>query len=358
MPRTKGLTALVLGLLLASGTLWLWTIGPLASSSGELPPEVYTKPGQLIQVESGRTLNLMCFGEGSPVVILESGAWGSTAAWRKVQGSLASFTRACSYDRAGLGLSDPAQRPSSAANIKDDLHRMVTAAGIPKPFILVGHSAGGAYALLYAAQHRQEVAGLVLLDPYQAEFDHALSASGPAGDEVKAWALQQSGKLAADLEACLSLAKADWPSAQENRPSLCAPQGGFSILAREMARQSERPHTWEAMLSESMNLSHEVQDAYSNSDLQVLAALKDANFDNLPILLLTPATRQAPPTLNQNNFEMALAVERNLQNNLVARSHAGRVIPVQDSGHQIQLDQPQIVIDSIEDLVMRHRQAH
>jgi pimeloyl-ACP methyl ester carboxylesterase len=358
VPKPKGFAALTLGLLLACGGLWLWTMGPLSASTDELPSEVYTSPGQLIEVERGRSLNLLCFGEGSPVVMLESGAWGSAAAWRRVQGSLASFTRTCSYDRAGLGFSDPAQRPSSADNIADDLHRLIAAAGIQKPLILVGHSAGGAYALTYAAQHRRDVAGLVLLDPYQAEFDHALSASGPAGEEVRKWAQRESEKLARDLETCLSLARADWPSVKENRPSLCAPQAGLSILAREMTRQSERPHTWEAMLSESISLSHEVDGAYSNTDLQVLASLKDAEFDDLPIFLLTPATRQAPPELSQNSFEAALAVERTLQKNLVAGSRSGKIVPVQNSGHQIQLDQPQTVIDATEDLVLSIRKAH
>jgi pimeloyl-ACP methyl ester carboxylesterase len=78
-----------------------------------------------VAVDGTRRLNLFCLGNGSPVVIFEAGLGGDSLDWRNVQGGVARFTRACSYDRASYGFSDAATRPSGAANAMDDLHRLV-----------------------------------------------------------------------------------------------------------------------------------------------------------------------------------------------------------------------------------------
>ena len=120
------------------------------SPTGSLPSRLYTHAGHLVAVEPGRRLNLRCLGTGQPTVMMESSLWDTSMTWRKAQGQIAQFTQVCSYDRAGLGFSDAARRPSTALNTADDLHRLVTAAGIQRPFVLVGHDAGGLYATVYA----------------------------------------------------------------------------------------------------------------------------------------------------------------------------------------------------------------
>ncbi len=85
----------------------------------------------------------ICTGSGQPTVTLEAGSGNSMMTWRHVQAEVASFTRVCAYDRAGLGFSDAATRPSNDANIVDDLHRLLEAADIPIPIVFVGHSLGG-----------------------------------------------------------------------------------------------------------------------------------------------------------------------------------------------------------------------
>ena len=124
----------------------------------------YTHAQRLVEVEPGRRLNLYCLGEGKPTVIFEAGLGGDNSAWARVQPAIAAHTRACSYDRAGIGFSDPARRPSDSANIVDDLHRLLNAAAIKPPYILVGHSLGGMHVRLYADTYLGEVAGMVLVD--------------------------------------------------------------------------------------------------------------------------------------------------------------------------------------------------
>lgn len=110
----------------------------------------YTHAQRLVEVESGRKLNLYCLGEEAPTVVFVSGLADDTSAWARVQPAIAAHTRVCSYDRAGLGYSDAGRRPADSANIVDDLHRLLNAASIRSPYILVGHSMGGMHVRLYA----------------------------------------------------------------------------------------------------------------------------------------------------------------------------------------------------------------
>ena len=113
----------------------------------------------------GRALFISCAGTGSPTVVLEAGGGNAADTWASVQPEVARFTRVCSYDRAGLGQSDPA--PSGVRTVQDsvdDLHALLAAADISGPIVLAGHSFGGLIARLYASQYPDDVAGVVLVD--------------------------------------------------------------------------------------------------------------------------------------------------------------------------------------------------
>jgi pimeloyl-ACP methyl ester carboxylesterase len=117
----------------------------------------------------GRELFLHCTGAGSPTVLFQGGL---TTDWVGVQSKVARFTRACSYDPAnGLwGRSDPAPTPRTAKDVVADLDALLAAAQVPGPYVLVGHSNGGLFVQLYAGEHQEEVAGLVLLDAVSVDY--------------------------------------------------------------------------------------------------------------------------------------------------------------------------------------------
>jgi pimeloyl-ACP methyl ester carboxylesterase len=119
--------------------------------------------GRIVDV-GGYKMHIDCIGEGSPAVILESGLGDTYISWRKVQPEIAKFTRVCSYDRAGLGYSDPTPQPRTSRVIAEQLHGLLEAAAIAPPYVLVGHSMGGFDVRLYASLYRSEVAGIVLVD--------------------------------------------------------------------------------------------------------------------------------------------------------------------------------------------------
>ena len=99
-------------------------------------------PGEMFDLQSHR-LHLLSMGRGSPAVILESGLMSTVLSWENVQAEIAKSTRAVSYDRAGLGWSDPGPAPRDAEQIVSELHRLLERAHVSPPFILVGHSFGG-----------------------------------------------------------------------------------------------------------------------------------------------------------------------------------------------------------------------
>ncbi len=126
----------------------------------------YPPPGQMVDV-GGHQMHLYCTGanaNGSATVILETGEGSISSAWALVQPKVAEATQVCSYDRAGMGWSDPSAEPRDAQHIAQELHTLLHNANIPGPYVLVGWSYGGLYVREYAGQYGDEVAGLVLLD--------------------------------------------------------------------------------------------------------------------------------------------------------------------------------------------------
>lgn len=119
--------------------------------------------GQLVDV-GGRNMHIHCTGEGSPTVILDSGLGDSYLSWHKVQPEIAKFTHVCSYDRAGLGFSDPSSQPRTSKVIAEELRALLQAAGVPPPYVIVGHSMGGYDVRVYASIYRSDIVGMVLVD--------------------------------------------------------------------------------------------------------------------------------------------------------------------------------------------------
>ena len=144
-----------------------------ARDASQLPPRV----GQAVDI-GGRTLNIYCSGEGTPTVILEPGGNSPGYAQLWLQSKVAAFTRACWYDRAGVGWSDPPSSPRTSASVVIDLHEALQRAGILPPYVMAGGSVGGEYVHIYTARYPPDVAGLVLIDsavPDMHEPDFALS---------------------------------------------------------------------------------------------------------------------------------------------------------------------------------------
>jgi len=137
-------------------------VGGLMSAWGAPKPR-----GQLVEIEPGRKLRLVCEGPASdrPVVWLEAGAFGFAADWGATQEALtAAGWRSCAYDRAGMGYSPEGPSPRDGIAIVGDFEKLVAASGEPGPYILVGHSMAGLRLREYAGRNPDKIAGIVLVD--------------------------------------------------------------------------------------------------------------------------------------------------------------------------------------------------
>jgi pimeloyl-ACP methyl ester carboxylesterase len=132
-----------------------------------------------VEIPGGRHLYLECHGSGSPTVIFEAGlrsrgdiwTWSREGVGTGVQPRVSPFTRACFYDRPGtlahfpyVSRSDPVPMPRSTGEVVADLHTLLSAAGVPGPYVMVGASTGGLIVRQYASTYPVEVSGLVLVD--------------------------------------------------------------------------------------------------------------------------------------------------------------------------------------------------
>ena len=164
----------VLGALLIVAALsgatyqWLATRRDLAAT----PP-----PGHLVDI-GGYRLHLWCTGDGAPAVILDTGLGGSSAGWGFVQPDVARFTRVCSYDRAGMGYSDPGPSPRTARRIANELAELLGRSGIAGPVVLVGASIAGFDVRVFASDYPDRAAGLVLVDASHEDDAHEVTADG------------------------------------------------------------------------------------------------------------------------------------------------------------------------------------
>jgi pimeloyl-ACP methyl ester carboxylesterase len=121
---------------------------------------------RVVRIGKGRRLYVSCVGSGSPTVVMEAGDADTGDSFSYVASELAGTTRACFYDRANLGQSGPAPGPRGLPELVGDLERLLAAARIPGPYVLVGSSGGGYIVAGYALRHPAETAGLVMFDTF------------------------------------------------------------------------------------------------------------------------------------------------------------------------------------------------
>jgi pimeloyl-ACP methyl ester carboxylesterase len=140
------------------------------------------RPGTYYDVD-GRQMYIYCVGSGSPAVVIESGLSSDSLGWYGVQRELGKRTRVCAYDRSGLGLSEPRPGGRNAETIAQELHELLNQAGVQRPIVPLGWSAGGLYVREYARQFPKEIAGVALIE---SSFPRQLDALPGARDSYEA----------------------------------------------------------------------------------------------------------------------------------------------------------------------------
>ena len=141
----------------------------------------YPQIGTSVDI-GGRTLNIYCSGEGTPTVIFQTFGHASGYSWIGIQPEVAKFTRACWYDRAGYGWSEPGPMPATYQSVASDLHALLQAAAVPPPYVLIGANAAALHIRLYNSLYPHDVAGVVMINALDVDRPQAAvpdSAKGP-----------------------------------------------------------------------------------------------------------------------------------------------------------------------------------
>jgi pimeloyl-ACP methyl ester carboxylesterase len=277
----------------------------------------YPPPGQLVDVGDYR-LHLQCVGQGSPTVVLDAGLGAFSLDWGAVQPEIATSTRVCAYDRAGLGWSDPGPRPRGPQQFANELHTLLTNAGIQGPYVLVAHSISGKTARLFASQHPNEVAGMVLIDARHESVDEHLTPEQVKAEDTEQRQFQDMIKWMARFGLVRLLWAPAWPSVLPGSENL-SPDTRTAIGVLQA-----RPRQIENAFAEGQGRMD------SNTLLRAAAPLGDA-----PVVVV--ASSQSIDHLPY--WKEAQQIMTGLSSN-------SRLI-VAPSGHTVHFEQPGLVVESI-----------
>jgi pimeloyl-ACP methyl ester carboxylesterase len=337
--------------------LSLCSFAPLAAA--ETPSVIdnpaYTRAQQLVEVAPGRRLNLYCVGSGSPTVIFEAGLGIEAGTWGLVQPAVAAHTRACSYERAGLGFSDPADRPGTAANAVDDLHHLLAAAGIKPPYVLVGHSYGGMIVRLYADLYPKDVVGMVLVDTAKEDWPMAFWKIDPEQHDWKTlWndAFSEHSKSVQAEQQCVDAARAKTLKAGSALFDQCVPPP-FPKYGKAMGDAYGKLHVMPAFQAASMS---EDANLFTASADQVRAARRW--YGDMPLIVLTPAypavmPKNVPPDETQAHWTAETHAQLAMDDQMAALSKKGEARQVENTMHYIQLQQPEAVTKAVMDVLQQ-----
>lgn len=301
----------------------------------------YTHPQRLVEIEPGHRLNLYCIGKGSPTVVFDSGLTDETAVWALVQPAIAAHVQACSYDRAGSGYSDPGRRAGTSKNTVEDLHRLLTAAAIKPPYVLVGHSYGGMNVRLYANLHLSEVAGMVLVDPSEEDWVKSVWKLDP---QQRTFAQYHDDNFE--------------PFWQGLRECAVAAKNGFVEGTELYKRCVPDPNPRFSAAINAAYLNIHISPAYQQATLTESESVHEASSDQLrtarrwygamPLIVLASSPRaKLRPDETQEHMDAVNRVHLFLFDQMALQSSRGVVRIVPDSEHNIQMTQPKAVTAAI-----------
>jgi pimeloyl-ACP methyl ester carboxylesterase len=312
---------------------WVWLFG--AKAKARLAAK-YPAPGKLVDV-GGYRLHINCRGQGGPTVVMESGNGNFSLNWGHVPQEVAKFTRVCTYDRAGLGWSDRSPQPRTAHNLVADLHTLLARSGVVPPYVLVGHSLGGMLLRLYAREYPDQVVGLVLVDSSHEEqllrFPEALLRLSRRADKLMNGILRLMQLLISG--GVLALAPKLFP-----RQMLIMAAG-------------EDKDTFRGVVSaDTKNLAVMQEEiAVAPDHFAAVHAAQITTLGDLPLIVLSHGKAQHMPGLSAEVNREFEQTWQQLQDELTAQSSRGKRIVAEQSGHYIQFDQPELVIDAIREVV-------
>lgn len=291
----------------------------------------YPPQGKLVDI-GGFCLHLNCVGNGTPTVIMDAGGGASSITWGLVPSEIAKFTRVCTYDRAGFGWSNPnLTKPRTSQQSVDELHLLLNKAEIEPPYILVGHSLGGANMRLYASQYPENVVGLVLVDSVH---ENQMTPEMWNSLEREFW-LYLVLELATRFGVLRLIGEMNLlPIIEDIKQEIKKYPQAVQALFDTYKSYYYHPHYWATYKSERANIKT------SFEQLQAITSL-----GNLPLIVLSQGSKH--PKMSDERFHYWAS----LQLELTKLSSNSQHIIAENSGHLIPLEQPELVVSAVHQLM-------
>ena len=290
----------------------------------------YPAPGKFVDV-GGRRIQIDCRGSGTPTVVFESGLdLSGSLSWVGVHDSIAKTTRACAYSRAGIMWSDPTDGAQTGTKIADDLHTALTNAGERPPYVLVAHSLGGPYAMIYTKYFGSDVAGLVFVDASHPDQVSRMK-------DLTPFSLMNATKPLRIASHFSDIGFVRKMAAVDSAP----PQPASAAKATAAYTSTSLP----AMLKEV--------DAFSGT---LAEAGTFRQLGDRPLFVLTAAKPMSKEDMTQMKMNTTQATEyqarwTQMQNEEAAWSSRSQHQLVPESGHYIQFEKPAVVIAAVRSVI-------
>jgi pimeloyl-ACP methyl ester carboxylesterase len=328
------LPGIILGLIVALITVLLFA----GSRARARLKSRYTPPGQMVDV-GGHHLHLYCLGPEKlqgPTVVMDAGIGEDGLSWSLIQGEVAKDLRACVYDRAGLGWSEPGPKPRTNKVMVAELRTLLQKAGLPSPYILVGASLGGLNARLYAHQHPQEVGGIVLVD---AAHEEQYSSEGMR--KAFEGILQMMPRMYGMMRLIV----------RSGLPALFP--GRFSALVPVDPKVSKETAAAIFALRVSDTQYFETAEAEMGAILESHAQIREmeiTSLGNIPMIVIQhgKVEQMQTPEMTELNEQ----TNRHQQALLTRQSTRGKLIVAEQSGHAIQYSEPELVVAAIREVAV------
>ncbi len=317
---------------------------PATTASPDLTLLPYASTADSAHLPDGRIIHLVCAGRGSPTVILIAAKGSWAANWNRVQPALAAKTRVCAWDRAGFGLSGGSPLPQTVDNTTSDLEAALAARNIKGPFVLVGHSMGSYETLLMADRHPESVLGMVLIDPSIPDQAAIFDAISP---EREAYFRQQLKPFLDYLRSCAVGIRSGKLKLGEPEPGGCpmplTPPPSTPDVVRQALDKQFR-------ISGAMGFETIASYVESTDKDAKIVINPRREFGSKPLIVLRatdPAREDDLPPAVKSGLPAEMGALKKGHEAYAALSSRGVLQNVSGTGHFIQQDKPQTVINAV-----------
>lgn len=282
--------------------------------------------GQLVETSTGRR-HLLAQGDGTPTVVFEAGVGGMGLHWALVQPEVARLTRTVTYDRAGLGWSDPGRAPRTFEGMARELRELLDRAGVLGPYVLVAHSVGGIVARQFARLYPEQVAGMVLVNSAHEEQFKRFPA-----------------KMVSGVPNMIRMMKV----------MNVAFRIGLPALRPEMAPLMKGLPENTAKTERALRIAGDKHMRAMLAEFAAAARNAPAALDTLvdiPLIVLSHGIPQTMPGASDTDNAAYEETWQQMRSDLAALSTRGRRIVAEGCGHDIHLENPALVVEAIAEVI-------